>query len=251
MNDNQIKTTQGNKKILHIIEDLRRNRYFIRSLNKLQKYLDENDSEIRESNKEEGVLFDRIMEVQKEIKDIAKMMRKSQSKVNRLATTLITKYAIDPELFNDLAVGRIHSKKELTIGNFYDMCRITDFWDERLNPMFNILPIELDFQKQNEIEVYPIHLEIHRLASKRDVLDFIEKRWEIIDSFLGENRVRIRQRKISRAISDFIWDNRRLGNQEIKRLLDEQFPNNTIVYPEIYQIISGERKRRSSKITVG
>ena len=28
---------------------------------------------------------------------------------------------------------------------------------------------------------YPVSIKIHRLASKRDVLDFIEKRWDYIE----------------------------------------------------------------------
>ncbi len=36
-----------------------------------------------------------------------------------------------------------------------------------------------------DILAYPVSIKIHRLASKRDALDFIEKRWD----YIGKNNL--------------------------------------------------------------
>ncbi len=250
------KQTQGNKKLNQIIGDLKRNAYFVRSLKKIEKYLAEQKlSDIRKDDDFEGEMTDRIMALDEELKDIANYYRQTRSKTENLIQNLIEKYAIDPELITELSVERILKSEHENIGEIYDMCRVVDYQDVMNAPDFGDPPIQLDMQIQRGFDVYPIHLEIHRLASKRDVLDFIEKRWEFIDSFLysyrGEKKLRIRQRKLSRKVVDLIWDNRKLNQKKIKELLDEKFPENTLVYNEIYKIISLEKKRRHGKISVG
>lgn len=249
------KQTQGNKKLNQIVGDLKRNAYFIRSLKKIEKYLAEQKiSDIEKDDDTEGGLTDRVMALDEELKDIADYYRMTRSKTENLVQTLIEKYAIDPDLILDLTVRRLTKKDHENIGEIYDMCRVVDMQDQLNNADFGDPPIQLDLQLQRGFEIYPIHLEIHRLASKRDVLDFIEKRWELIESFIDfyrDKKPRIRQRKLPREIADFIWENRKLNQKKIKELLDIKFPKNTLVYNEIYKIISLEKKRRYGKISVG
>jgi hypothetical protein len=249
------KQTQGNKKLNQMIGDLKRNDYFVGSLKKIEKYLAEQKfSDVRKEDKIEGKITDRLMDLDKELKDLASYFKKNRSKTENLIQTLIEKYAIDPDLIIDLSVGRLTRNDHENIGEIYDMCRVTDYWDVMAAPEFGDPPMQLDIQAQRGIEVYPIHLEIHRLATKRDVLDFIEKRWGLIESFIDayrEKKPRIRQRKLPREISDFIWENRNLGQKKISELLNEKFPKNDLIYNEVYKIISLERKRRQGKISVG
>lgn len=249
------KQTQGNKKLNQIIGDLKRNAYFLRSLNSIRKELaEQKNSDIQNEDEIEGELTDRLIEITGEIESISEYYKSTRSKTGKIVDSLIDRYAIDPELITELSVSQILKRDNPNIDKYYDMCKVMDLYDQLNNADFRDPPIQLDVRLQQEFRVYPIHLQIHRLASKRDVLDFIEKRWNFVESFLDsyrEKKPRIRQRKMPREITDLIWANRKLSQKNIKELLDEKFPKNTIVYNEIYKIISIERKRRQRKIIVG
>lgn len=183
------KQTQGNKKLNQIIGDLKRNAYFLRSLNSIRKELaEQKDSDIRKEDEVEGELTDRLMEITKEIENISEYYKSTRSKTGKIVDSLIDRYAIDPELITELSVSQILQKDNPNIDGYYDMCKVIDLYDQLNNADFGDPPIQLDRQLQQEFRVYPVHLQIHRLASKRDVLDYIEKRWDFIESFLDSYR---------------------------------------------------------------
>jgi hypothetical protein len=105
-------------------------------------------------------------------------------------------------------------------------------------------------------ELFPAGIFIHKLASKRDTLDFIEKRWREIELILSRhrpNKVRIRSRKHP-AIYDFIWKHRDLKTGEIKKQINAMVRGSSIppfADYEIRNIITQEKNRRKRKINVG
>jgi hypothetical protein len=133
------------------------------------------------------------------------------------------------------------------------MCRMRLSLEDEMRPLNKGEEIVyLQPNRQLELLSYPVSVGIHRNASKRDVLDFIEKHWVKIDSQLrqsyDEKAMRARQRKHDQKLLDFIWENRNLSSTEIKKKLDKQFPKNGLVYYEINQIVRQEKKRRLEDI---
>jgi predicted metal-dependent hydrolase len=98
-----------------------------------------------------------------------------------------------------------------------------------------------------------IAIKIHPRASKRDVLDFVAKRWPWIESQLRtmstDKALRTRKRKHSQKLLDFMWQNRSYTAKEIKRRLNKSFPNNGLAYHEISKIIDYEGKKRFGELT--
>lgn len=250
---NEIKETQGQVKIRQYIGDVFRNEEFVEKIHKIKVLLS--------SKKEEGAydesekFWAKLSEKYEEIYRMegGKIAKLPKSKINKLLEELVEEYGIDPDLIRDLSVSLILERGE-NIGDTFDMCMIEDRYDEYFNEEYSYVPIVFDTDKQNRIKVYPVSIDIHRFATKRDVLDFIEKRWDFIEDYLSDYRnkkVRIRRRKISRDLSDFIWENRDLNVHQIKKVLAEKFPQNGLAYYEINKIISLEKKRRLMKINVG
>jgi hypothetical protein len=130
------------------------------------------------------------------------------------------------------------------------MCNVFHLDEElvhNLNPGNENLLV--NFSNRVFLQAYPIAICINPMASKRDVLDFVEKRWSWIENnFLRtfeDQAFRGRKRKHKQEILDFIWENRRFRNQIIKEKLDKKFPGNGLVYYEITKLLQQEGERRN------
>ena len=248
------KQTQGNKKLNQLVGDLMRNVYFVRNLKKIDKYLSEQkNARAKNDDPAENEITDRIIAVEKEIKELSNILKKSRSKTQKLADLLIEKYTIDPELLTDIAISA-RAGKETKVAGFFDMCRIVDYYDSISNPEEGDPIPQFDARERRLLDVYPIHLQIHLLSTKNDLIDFIDKRWLLIENYLDfyrNKKPRLRTRKYDHETTDLIWESRKLSTLEIKQKLDEKFPKNNLVGYEIRKIISLEKKRRQGKISRG
>jgi hypothetical protein len=111
----------------------------------------------------------------------------------------------------------------------------------------------MDMERQSHIRAYPVSIDIHKYATKRDVLDYIEKRWSFIEDYLGtytSEKVRFRKRKMDREIVDYIWENRKVKSKNILELINKKYPDNklNLGYEDVLKIISNEKFRRSKRI---
>jgi hypothetical protein len=100
------------------------------------------------------------------------------------------------------------------------------------------------------LRAYPVSLGIHKYATKRDVLDYIEKRWNLIQSYVEiyrDKEKRFRKRKYDLEITDFIWENRETPARELADKVNEKFENVNFIYSDISKIISLEKIRRKEK----
>jgi hypothetical protein len=237
------KETQGHRKMLQRVEDLRRNKNFLKYLKKYEKNSKANDEII-------GNGWGKLLNEYLALNDKAeRFLKKYHGKFYKSMEGMAEGYGLD-----DALVGYIRAlEKQSGYANedVVDMCRWDDSYDKNNSDPFepNNLPLLMRPRDKIHSIAYPVSIEIHRFAAKNDVLDFIEKNWErIYVNSLGIHTdykpVRFRKRKLSREIVDFIWDNKSKKGKEVKKLLDEKYPHNGIVYYEIPKIISIERERR-------
>lgn len=248
------KETQGHKKMRQYIEDLMRNKHFLKLFNKLRKEL-KSDIVAERDEKLSGLLSDLwgdYIELEKLMRTVQKRMRTEHSKIYEKMASV---YGLDNDLFQTIELDQLLMKGGIELSDAIDFCQINDNIDDDYEfANWPPLPISLDYRKQRHIAAYPVSIDIHQFATKRDVLDFIEKRWGFIEEYLENYRkrkIRFRSRKIPRKLTDFIWDNKQLKGTDLKKLLNKNFPSNGLAYYEIHKIISQERKRRTKKFTVG
>ena len=238
------KETQGHKKMLQYIDDLKRNKHFLkkwRQYRKLSKSYFDDDF---------GNGFELLIKKYTELNKITKKFLKKHSKsFEKMTEKMAEEYGLDMNL-----IGFVYwsMDKKLSEHNYYedylDMCVYNDYNDKYLAWDYLDLPLIFDQARKKHLIAYPVSIDIHKYATKRDVLDFIEKRWERIytNNLSGytNKKVRFRKRKQNRELVDFIWNNKQLKAKEIKKLLGIKFPENTLAYFEINKLVSIEKQRR-------
>ncbi len=218
-----IKLTQGNRKLKQYIEDLCNNKNFV-------------------------LLYDQIVD------------NPNSKKQKELLKYIAKKYGIDRRLFEIIRMKIEHNN--LIWGDTDDVCEIVDNYLDVVDyeEEQGLIPIKKDLFRHMHLTAFPISIEIHELASKRDILDFVEKRWDMIENYLEVHRrkdgIRIRKRK-NKKLYDFIWkiwkkkDSNNMNIKELKKEVNKKFPDNNLVYYDIYKIIDLERRRRHKDSSIG
>ena len=165
-------------------------------------------------------------------------------KYYKLKKSLCRKYGIDPVLFDRLAHGLRNNSLDgwdFSEDSSSDTC-IFEIVDEYETPE-DIHGFHIKTVDQITKSIYPVEIKVHMFASKRDVIDFVEKRWNLISPFLKVKR--IKQRKLPREVADFIWKHCDKKAKEISILVSEHFPEYSLVYSDINRFLNDERKRRN------
>lgn len=130
-----------------------------------------------------------------------------------------------------------------------DFCRIADEVDEILKD-----PEHDNFVAQPSPKLvyrlsmmrYPIHICISPLASKRDVLDYVAKRWSEIRDLLDAYTDAPVIRKRPKAARDrFIWEHREVPSRQLAEMVRERFPGERVEYFDIDSIKHHLKKRNS------
>lgn len=243
------KETQGHKKLQQYMADLKRNKHFmakISQLRKLGKNTDKNEKEelyIAMLEKYQA-LSEEFMTLFPDDNDFPQM---------KIYDEIAEEYGLDHELVHNILIENLTGKDD-KLGEVFDLVEMRDSIDMLLYLDEAWIPPALNNRLQTFLTAYPISLNIHKFATKRDVLDYVNKNWDIIISYIEEyreNKVNFRQRKLDRKITDFVWEHKNLSLKELKKELDKSHPNNGLVYNEIGKIISLEKRRRLRKISVG
>ena len=252
--------TQGQKKLLRLIDDLIRNKIFLRSLKRVIRLQDKWNEMVTKGNyytwtAEERAKHDHFNnEAGRIIEEYEKLKKRADkivhSKEYLLKQKIAWRYGLDADLIQ-LTISR-YKKDRQAVSTYLiehgDMCRVHADLDDQLSA-FNKGDdwIKLKPRKQLELISYPFSLGIHRNATKRDVLDFIEKNWWIISKGmreLDEKPYRARKRKHEQTMLDFIWNHRSLPAIKLKEKLDIDFPKNGLAYYELSKLIQLEKRKR-------
>lgn len=217
MNEYKPKKTKGQTKYANYLSDLFSNELF---LAEVQKAKDEKDAE----------------------------------KQSQMYWEIAEKYNLEyssPSPFLDFLGGTPNSP--YCSMNHSDVCQITDEPDEYLNDVFEYdynTPPSQRPDKRMQLLTYPIHIGISPKASKRDILDFINKRWTEIRDYLDmyeENPTQIRTRR-KKERDEFIWENKDVKSSKLAELVNDKFPNESLTYSDIHKILYSLRKRKKSEL---
>ncbi len=183
-------------------------------------------------------------------KDVGKVKGiKNQKKRVDAFWKLVEDYSVTTS-FQDYVVDALSDRKpNFEEDPYLDMCFVTDEADEYLNEVFEYdynTPVSQRKDKSNEILAFPVHIGINPMATKRDVLDFINKRWEHIRDLLNEyddEPIRIRTRPKEKR-DELIWKHRDLPTKKILELLEKKYPEENLTYSDIHKILFNLKKRR-------
>lgn len=254
------KKTQGQEKIAQYINDLKRNSKLKKALNENLRLLD-NANNLKKSIMLEDYgneLEEKYTYLDFLVEEAIKKYGTGEQKLYKIADD----YGIPYEQITGLQLNALLDNKtdyQQNKDNYKDpqvscygddMCSVNDDFDYFLNDVYPAHPpITLNIRKQCDLRAYPISIGIHKYASKRDVLDFVNKRWDVIkekiENYTDEKK-RFRKRKLDQKIVDFIYDNKNIPAKELADQVSEKFGKDFIYY-EISKIISLERYRRSEK----
>ena len=252
--------TQGELKMNMYIQDLIRNKDFLRKMKRLKRAQKNEPFGMydtwTEEQKKESEYFDKEF---KEVLEGYEKLRKQTLKILntpsfKIKNSISEIYNIDHSQISYIETI-LHKREEYLIETMkdfadLDMCKIHDFKDEEVSPSFKGREIiYIDKSRQLFLNAYPVGIFINPLASKRDVIDFIEKKWSWIENnFLrgyADKKLKYGKRKHNQKMLDFIWINRGINSKDLKNKLDEEFNGNGLVYYEISKIIQNELQKRT------
>ena len=129
-----------------------------------------------------------------------------------------------------------------------DLCRVIDEPQEILRSTEGDLyrtPPDPYPEKVFASLLFPVHICISPLASERDVLDYVSKRWSQIRRGLDIRRkgpLVIRARKKEKR-DRFIWENREVESVKLIDIVHQEFPDESLEYYEIDSIKHYMKKR--------
>lgn len=131
-----------------------------------------------------------------------------------------------------------------------DLCKILDEVEDNFGDLarWNYeAPPRPNRRKRLSIALYPIHIGISPLASERDVLDFVKKRWPVIRKCLDiyQEKPPVIRQKRKAARDKFIWENREVPSQELAEMVNSRFPGESLVYYQVDSIKHYMKERNS------
>ncbi len=252
---NKATDTQGKKKLIRYLEALSRNELFLKRIHQArllqsERYFsDELEEQLQDLEEKQVMYYEEYRQLKERHAEIA------APRLNQLYEDISNEYGIDFSLIYLFISGDLFEEDQVKLSGI-DFC----FVEDRPGKVIAIrqgedAPIEFDSHYFNQSLTFPVELAIHKLASKRDVLDYVEKKWSLIESVLKNYRegkpLRMRKGKYSQKLLDFIWENQYLSGKKLQNMIKAEFPETTLAYFEIYKLISLEKKKRLRKINVG
>lgn len=224
--------TQGGKKM----------EIFLNELLKNKKFLDE----INEYIKIDDLPFDEVNDEMIEERD-------------NLLIKICVQYGLD---FNDFhfLLKHVRSWKPIQaklvpyLGSNIDTCSISNVDDDFGETGGSFCkPAPYNIEERAHLCAYPLSIDIRPIASKNDILDFIDKNWNNIEKMMDWHRKKSKtdiRKRGEVALYDLVWKFRELSTDEIKEIVRQVFPEITIGYQEINKIISLEKQRRDKNLSL-
>jgi len=99
--------------------------------------------------------------------------------------------------------------------------------------------------QRHRFVLYPVHISLNPLATKREVMDYVAKSWPEIRALLDTYRARgprLRERRKSPR-DVFIWQHRDLPRREIADMVNAKFPGESQGYDTVQTILQRLKKQ--------
>jgi hypothetical protein len=133
-----------------------------------------------------------------------------------------------------------------------DFCGIVDepddIFNDTLQDLWAAKPRPLR-DHRHFIMLFPIRICISPMASKRDVLDYVTKKWDEIrsslDKYSDREKPPVIRKKPKAARNQFIWENREVPSQKLAEMVNGKFPGESLVYYQVDSIKHYMKKRNS------
>lgn len=244
--------TQGQKKLNQLFNDIKRNKTFLDVYEKVkdtfEAHLKDRMEILSEGDDDRAPDHDIHHGTYSSLRQLSYESKRFDISIKYLSK----KYSINLDMLSYL-IAEYVLEQDPSLSSLYklkldrpDMCRVLRrHYSSRSRGTIN------GYQKEYDCKAFPVELDIHAYATKRDVLDFINKRWEEVQDHLSLDRsksIRIRKRSIPIEMTDYIWENRNLSRKEINNKVKTKFPGYNFGYEGIAKIISLEKKRRTGKL---
>ena len=127
----------------------------------------------------------------------------NKKKQNKLILKLSGKYRLEYDVGSPLfeLITGLGSHLNEQVGHELDVFQLYDEEDEYLNENYPVdfdIPPSKNATRRAQIRAFPVHMGINIFATKRDVLDFVNKRWDYIrymlDCFIIDRPKEIREK---------------------------------------------------------
>jgi hypothetical protein len=170
---------------------------------------------------------------------------------------LAEKYGVDIELWENTHLLRgQHENIEVIAGEIIpSMCTLTDQYNLNFHPLFVSDYYRDNLRMRTHIKAYPVSIDVHRFASKEDIIDFVDDNWKAIESQLrndSEKRLDVRDRPCEDR-DRFIYKHREKKPEEIRALIKDRYPEDKVWLgrDEIKSIVRAQQKARKQDLSGG
>ncbi len=214
-----LKSTTGHKKLVNYIKEILKEEPFKESILKIRKKY---NIDVNKNKEEKSLSFPNGIEEE--------------------ALELLNKYHLEFECLNFIVLYILRDEfSENDIGNML-------FTEDIIDTKESLISGHNPYTE----EQFPVVIRISPYASKRDILNYVEKLYRFsIEPFQKANQKKttlgkVKNKKtIIEKRNDFIYENRKLPRKEIMRLIGDKFGSNNIIdYGYIGKIISLEKRKR-------
>lgn len=256
--------TQGRRKMWNYFFEISQSTEFLKEVEKVRKSIEKPEREYYLKDDKDGnieIFFKKIRKkvTSKEIKKIVEQIKKdkklSRNNLRKGIYKICKKYYLHPlywgPLIEDIIIKDKIPKMFDDFG--FDLCLFLDQKEENEQYKLNKLEGEESDTLELDDQFFPLAIRISPYASKRDILNFVNKTYNsdikfaqnhYLDEKIKIGKIKQRNSKIQNR-NDFIYKNRTLPQKEIMKLVNKKFPNKKIYdYSYIGKIIYLEKKRR-------
>ena len=209
--------------------------------------MEKNEYKLTKGNKKLLNYFNQLLRNEEFLEFYEYFLNSETSFRNSVTKLLAQRYGLDTNLLYEMRDLKRKGGMDFWFGQ-PDLCQIelSYIYGDKFRRVMN----------PYEEEAFPICIKINKIASKNDIIDFIEKRWTYIEDYLrGNNVPKIFKGGSKKEINHFIFD-KFIGNQRapgitktIKKELDLKFPGNKLSYKEINNIIYQEKKKYKGRMS--
>lgn len=173
-------------------------------------------------------------------------IKERREAANQLAKEYNLDISVGTRMFKESAIPALNSDRP---AYDLDVCRLVDAKSSREEELAFFEATGKLFNKR-ELNVFPVHLMITPEASKRDVLDFINKNWQLVQAYMEKYKreIPVLRKRPNKERDERIWELQHLGAKIVAEKINKEFSNTNFSYADVNKILHRMRKKRKSDL---